>query len=574
MFKKLLFVVGIAALSCSCFAQAFYKLEGEDAVRLVTLSNNGMYASGSQDGVAFMYDFATKKMTVLEGDYYVDGISDNGVFVGYETVLTTVSDKTVQTDYPSYYKKGVCVHLPLPSGYTNGSARGISTDAGMIVGLVYQNISEGRAPCIWTLQSDGSYVAQLLPTLEKDITDRIPQGVDALRCSEAGDVILGRMVDCSGFVSLPLIWTRSNNTQNWEMKELGKDIIFKEGAVIPSIPADPDPVNPFEYYTTQDTATYNKALEDYAAGLIDENPEWNKQKYITNPDSIAKYNEAATEYNANLEIFLQKFQELLDCRSDKSLDVNSMVLSGNGKYVGTFCSISDQEENPDPFMLASKDGTISAPLSFDLEAGTWNLKDYVKDAIVNGITNNGDLYFTTPYADQVRTSYVIPAGTDDVLDMAYWVKQKTNGVVDLRDDFTFSYEYDDDMTGEHVVVTDSLIVGSVRTSSNGRILMGTLITPIDSEIVTYFVNMDDPEGIENTDVSHESLAVYPNPATDFIYIRGSVDQITINDLSGRTMYESTNVSGSISVDKFNEGVYLVKVKTGDKTFTQKIFVKK
>ena len=84
--------------------------------------------------------------------------------------------------------------------------------------------------------------------------------------------------------------------------------------------------------------------------------------------------------------------------------------------------------------------------------------------------------------------------------------------------------------------------------------------------------MDDPSGIENTDAAADA-AVYPNPATDVLYIKGNVENVTVSDLSGRTVYETSSVSGSILVDMLNEGVYLVKIKADGKSKTCKIYVK-
>lgn len=570
MLKKLLLVVGVIALSCSSFAQAFYKLDSEDAVSLYTLSRNGMYAGDSMEGVAFMYDFAKKQMNVLEGGYYIDGVSDNGIYVGSETIVTTVGDAEVQSTLPAYIKEGECIRLPLPEGFTTGSARGVNGDGSMIVGYVG---TTNRKPCIWILKTDNTYAADILPTHEKDFTDRVPQGVDPLICSVDGKVIAGRMIDWTGMLNILVSWTKKDDN-TWELKDLGKDIMFKKGAVIPSIP-DPVSPNAIEYYTKQDSATYNQALEDYKAGIISENPAWNKQKYITNPDSIAKYNEAAAEYNAILEIASQKTQELYECLTDKYLDGFSVVASGNGRYIGSVCNWVDPNADPGPLMNGARsNGEYAAPVIFDLEKGTWSIKDYIEDGITDGITDNGDVYFATPYMERVRTSFVIPAGTDDVIDMAEWVKQKTNGFVDLKPFFTFSYEYDDLMSGEHIVVTDSLIVGDVTPSANGRILMGTFYSPAAPEIITYFVNMDDPENIENTDTDPGSVIVYPNPATDMIYIKGNAEYVSITDLSGRTVYASSCISGSVPVDKLSEGIYLVNVQTDGKKNVFKVTIKK
>lgn len=77
--------------------------------------------------------------------------------------------------------------------------------------------------------------------------------------------------------------------------------------------------------------------------------------------------------------------------------------------------------------------------------------------------------------------------------------------------------------------------------------------------------------------SNETLVVYPNPAKTSLQITGTRTgaQIIITDLQGRTIYQHTANSNSVSVDvqQWRKGYYLLRVVgTGSKTDAQKFVV--
>lgn len=559
MIKRLLTLGCAIAISYCSFAQALITLEGEDAAPLGGISKNGKWAFGYiQDFGAFFYSLDAKKMTLFEGSYYVGSVSDNGVMAGNEGGAA------------SFCKDGEWKALPLPDGAEifESSAVGISSDDRVIVGHI--TFDKGpRKPYIWTLQSDNTYSVETLPYEEKDFTNRAPQGTDALFCSANGDTIVGRLIDWTGFICLPAYWTKDKDSK-WQYHLLGMDIVFKEGAVLPSIP-DPDPVNAMAFFTAEDSVTYKKAIEDYQAGKTDENPEWYAYNYITNTDSITKYNAAATEFNAIMEIATEKTGELYQAMTPKSFDVYSLSMSANGRYLSTTCSQVDPNGGGEP--LAEDDDRIF-PLVFDLNTGTWISKDFVVECMVDGVTDNGDIFYATPNLESTRTSFVIPAGTNNSVEFTEWVRQKTNGKLDIRPNFLFSYEYEDWGSGKIVVVTDTLIVGDVYPSANGRILLGTFMNPADGSQMTYFVDMDAQSDIKNVAGDKAEIVVYPNPAKDVLYIDGDVENVSVTDLTGRVVYQSSSVSGSIPVASFGKGTYLVKLIADGKMITHKIVVTK
>lgn len=69
--------------------------------------------------------------------------------------------------------------------------------------------------------------------------------------------------------------------------------------------------------------------------------------------------------------------------------------------------------------------------------------------------------------------------------------------------------------------------------------------------------------------SSADINVYPNPASDIIYItatyRNSIQEIQLNDLSGKLVYRSKEVKDHILMDRFAKGTYLLRVLKSDGT---------
>lgn len=80
-------------------------------------------------------------------------------------------------------------------------------------------------------------------------------------------------------------------------------------------------------------------------------------------------------------------------------------------------------------------------------------------------------------------------------------------------------------------------------------------------------------GLENELVG---LKVYPNPANDVLHVvfhSSSPVQAILSDFLGRVMSVSDfNNSISISMNSLNNGIYLLKIKTGSGEIVKKIVV--
>ncbi len=84
----------------------------------------------------------------------------------------------------------------------------------------------------------------------------------------------------------------------------------------------------------------------------------------------------------------------------------------------------------------------------------------------------------------------------------------------------------------------------------------------------------DPTGINNSKV--ESLNVYPNPATNNIYIANSekLSEISIYSVNGKMVYNSNNPSNTIDISNLTSGTYAIRaMDLSGKIYTKSLIIK-
>ena len=75
----------------------------------------------------------------------------------------------------------------------------------------------------------------------------------------------------------------------------------------------------------------------------------------------------------------------------------------------------------------------------------------------------------------------------------------------------------------------------------------------------------------------QRIHVYPNPAREIFYLQLPVNddsEVDLFDIAGKKVYTTTQHADHLSMDVrgFAEGMYLLKVTAGEKSFTQKVAV--
>jgi hypothetical protein len=119
------------------------------------------------------------------------------------------------------------------------------------------------------------------------------------------------------------------------------------------------------------------------------------------------------------------------------------------------------------------------------------------------------------------------------------------------------------LTGSNVVVTPSATTNYSATGSNTAGCTGTAVVSITVSSC--------PTGLNQLVMSNSVYNVYPNPASDKIYIQasGNISDATfeISDALGKAIMKS-NLNGNsqaINISQLPSGVYLVKITSGSET---------
>ncbi|RYH72585.1 T9SS type A sorting domain-containing protein [Flavobacteriaceae bacterium 144Ye] len=123
--------------------------------------------------------------------------------------------------------------------------------------------------------------------------------------------------------------------------------------------------------------------------------------------------------------------------------------------------------------------------------------------------------------------------------------------------------------------------GASTTNGNIQVLytigeVNVQETVIDNVIISEgFINPLDESPTLNTnhEVLSEQFKVFPNPASEILYVSGItvIDKITFYDSLGRLVYEAQNTN-QINVSQFNIGMYMLQVLSSGRTSTYKIIV--
>lgn len=86
------------------------------------------------------------------------------------------------------------------------------------------------------------------------------------------------------------------------------------------------------------------------------------------------------------------------------------------------------------------------------------------------------------------------------------------------------------------------------------------------------------EGVSINEIhSQHSITIFPNPANKRITIASghniTISEIFIYNSMGKTVINKNHHADIIDVSNFNSGIYLIKIKTTDATYTEKIIIR-
>jgi xyloglucan-specific exo-beta-1,4-glucanase len=106
------------------------------------------------------------------------------------------------------------------------------------------------------------------------------------------------------------------------------------------------------------------------------------------------------------------------------------------------------------------------------------------------------------------------------------------------------------------------------------------VTITDSDVTVYIViKEDEDDNVYSPHIIHNSISIYPNPATSQLIIMSgeTINEIFVYDLQGRIIYSNKiqSFEYTFNVSNLNNGMYFIKILTsGNKVITRKFQVNK
>lgn len=328
------------------------------------LSYNAKWAAGEFNGRVTLYNIETGEAVDFEDENWQGAtgkcVSDYGTVGGqYGPNLDLTAPGALWRNGEEWEL------LPAPEGCADNSyvPLAMTGDEKYLAGYGY-GLDGLYYPCLWTLQDDGSYKAELLPCPEKDIWGDVPQMTTCQAISEDGCTIAGRFVDSTGYIYLIVVW-KKDSSGDWSYEIVGEDYVITGSE-------NPGPMPKFEDYVTaaEDTEEFWAQCSEYDMAVFD----WWGLAY--------------------------EYARIADS-SSKRVVVNPGCLSSTGRYMAA--------------TFADK------PRLYDLENGN-SYTEYDINALATSVSDYGTLLVASPVDMPARTAYIVPAGTAEPILMSQWLE--------------------------------------------------------------------------------------------------------------------------------------------------------
>lgn len=390
------------------------------------------------------------------------------------------------TDYnldAAYFSGGEWHQLNVGENNTNlCMANGITPDAKRICGGIgltgFGVIDDAQmlAPAYWDMNQDGTYGEyHLLPYPAKDFTGRTPQYVTAVSISADGRTIWGQVVDYSGMIMDPIVYTQDADG-NWTYTLPVHHLLNPDNVQLPEWPGEFTKEQPVatDYMTEAKAAEYAVAMQAYYDSGYDQSLYPNAADYMTADQitaynaAVDEYNAAATEYNDKVSAYYEVLQPIMDAAPRFSF--NSVAVNAEAKQHYTTQTLLIEnpdswfgyDEIPEP-VLIDKEGNIT---HFENAAGKQNcdmLNDGTLLACSATLTEGFALVNNAfvPFADYIKG---LNASAD-------WIAEATTFIDEQA---TFSVEEivgEDPETGEPILGESVMVLPGVpAAAADGSLL--------------------------------------------------------------------------------------------------------
>lgn len=470
--------------------------------------NARFYVSTKEGGDAFRYDIETKETIsslFSEGDFgfKANAVTNDGVVAGafeWQAVLWYADE-----DYE---------YLPLPNDLDSVNASSheviaITPDGKRLVVHFNASSSYRDVNYVYTKQEDGTWNMDLLPIPESEpIFGKKYQRVGAIDISVDGNTILGSFIVDDGWDEFPFVWRNNNGV--WNVEFFGKEIILKEGKVMPPYPYEDIIIDP-------------ETGDEYIPIDV-----WDE--YTTIKDSVVTNYSFVTYANKSI--------------------------SGNGKYVTI------------PLRFTDVSGEVPVEIKYaavyDLEQSRCVVFSTLEDAVALSVNNNGEVIIATPAKDEFRWSYV--ASIDNptkIQTLTEWVKNRTNGVVDLAEYMQYQLE-------EETTIAE----GTAYWAKEGKGLVTYQLNVLGTGMYeSYFLRFD-VESANRPTYSDSQIGVYPNPTSGMLNLSKAMTNVAIYDVTGRKVYAQSVVEETIDLSALHAGQYFLVATVDGEHYSTKLLIQK
>lgn len=556
MKKSLLFAV-LGSLSIGSFAQPATSMV-EDFYGQ-KMSPNGKYLLSNYYGMLQIYNNETGRIVFdysgdqLGGWGLGSAVSDAGVAVGsndMEQAIIIIDNKMVIPDWKD-------------ETITSSNFHSISADATRVCGYTTGGSTLYALPIVADITPTGEITKwQVLPHPDKDFLGREPQHITAVEMSADGKIILGQIVDWTGFVQYPIIYTEGADGK-WSYTLPSEKDLNPNNIELPYCPAEgPTGPNYEDFMTAEQIEKYNAAYQEYIDSGYNEDLLPKLGNFMTPEQAeaynvaVAEYNKLADEYNKQLSAYYEAFDNILD--SSLNFTFNQMAMTADGKKFVCSAEIGGEDFYSPTTYIAYE---------FNIADGTYGPINSTLNLITTDINDNGTIFAATPVAMGAMPpqAYVKPADASDFVSIEKYLEtnnpEMSKWVVDNLTGYNIEIGFDPDTY--EPIMGDYLFSGQPISNADGTVIAGNTKSYAfhpTATILTYVLNGVKTSGGGSAaidGINSDSDLVITSSKGGLIIVDGECSALTVYDLSGRTVFSSTSVGNCVDTG-LTTGIYIVK----------------
>lgn len=485
------------------------------SVNVKGISNNGRYICGARMyEEAYRFDLEEKALiTIPAADSYSDmaalDVTDDGTLVGK-------NDKK----QPAIYRDSEIgwEALPYPEGeWQDGCCAQCTGDGKYITGYI---IGKGNAsspyktiPALWEKQEDDNYKYIGLPNPEADFLGGKTQFISPRAISPDGKTIIGVMMEQRGSYSQVIIYHKKDN---------GK----------------------WEYETPFVALSYN--MDVYKTWM---NKEPQTKDYITARPGESDYVEQVKAYQRAFAKWQYEFFKAW--KKGPEFTSVPVIMSENGKFLAPTVVINQYSYTEGATSL-ERVGQLVYPCRYNTETKEAEIIKSVPDFVPVAVSNYGDLL--TSNGEKIE---LLLHENNEKIELSDWFQKKYG--FNLYKQLPSNTKY---LNCQTIGSDLSLIVASYRSVLDNGDLDKKEVICIKSPIVNNIIE---------TLNTPSSASIYFKD--NMLTVSQKAEKISIYDLTGEKVFESTSKQESYNVSNLSKGIYIVVAQIAGQNVKAKVYKK-